>query len=111
MCAAQCASYHDAAVLGAAGDDVVVVGAELDVQDGSRVAAHGGVVHVDTARLQRPQRVSSQVAQLLRGRKSLNLSGDCCPLTVINSISKDLRLIKMKIKITEDLRGRGLGCT
>lgn len=60
------ASYHDAAVLGAAGDDVVVVGAELDVQDGPRVAAHGGVVHVDTARLQRTQGMSSQVAQLIR---------------------------------------------
>lgn len=53
--AAPCASYHDAAVLRAAGDDVVVVGAELDVQDGSRVAAHGGVVHVDASRLQREQ--------------------------------------------------------
>lgn len=46
-----CASYHDAAVVGAAGDDVVVVGAELDVQDGPRVAAHGRVAHVDPARL------------------------------------------------------------
>lgn len=44
-------SYHDAAVLGAAGDDVVVVGTELDVQDGPRVAAHGRVGHVDTAGL------------------------------------------------------------
>lgn len=64
MCTAQCASYHDAAVLRAAGDDVVIVGAELDVQDGPRVAAHGRVVHVDTARLQRTQRMSSEVAQL-----------------------------------------------
>lgn len=71
MCAAQCASYHDAAVLGAAGDDVVVVRAELDVQDGPSVATHSGVVHVDTARLQSTQRVSSQVTQLLRRRKSL----------------------------------------
>lgn len=69
--AAQCDSYHDAAVLGATGDDVVVVGAELDVQHGPRVAAHGGVVHVDPARLQRTQPVSPQVAQLLKGRKSL----------------------------------------
>lgn len=60
----MCESYHDAAILGAAGDDVVIVGAELDVQDGPRVAAHGRVVHVDAARLQRTQRVRPQVAQL-----------------------------------------------
>lgn len=46
-------AYHDTAVLGAAGDDVVVVRTELDVQDRPCVAAHGGVGHVDAPRLQR----------------------------------------------------------
>lgn len=45
-------AYHDAAVLRAAGDDVVIMGAEFDVEDRPRVAAHGGVGHVDTPRLQ-----------------------------------------------------------
>lgn len=40
-------TYHHAAVLGAAGDDVVIVRTEFDVEDGARVAAHGGVGHVD----------------------------------------------------------------
>lgn len=41
-------AYHNAAVLRAAGDDVVIVRAKLDVEDGARVATHGGVGHVDT---------------------------------------------------------------
>lgn len=45
--------YHDAAVFRAAGDDVVVVRTELDVQDRPCVAAHSGVGHVDPSCLQR----------------------------------------------------------
>lgn len=41
-------AYHHAAVLRAAGDDVVIVRTKLDVEDGAGVAAHGGVGHVDT---------------------------------------------------------------
>lgn len=46
---------HDTAVLGAAGNDVVIVRTELDVQDRPCVAAHGGVGHVDTSRLAQGQ--------------------------------------------------------
>lgn len=45
-------SYHDAAVLGTAGDDVVVVRTELDVQNRTCVSTHGGVGHVYTSGLQ-----------------------------------------------------------
>lgn len=45
-------SYHDAAVLRTTGDDVVVVGTELNVQDRTCVAADGGVGHVDTSGLE-----------------------------------------------------------
>lgn len=48
-----CLFYHHAAVLRAAGNDVVIVRTEFDVEDGPRVAAHGGVGHVDTPRLQK----------------------------------------------------------
>lgn len=48
--------YHDAAVLRATGNDVVVVRTELDVQDRPRVAAHGRVGHVDASGLQRQKR-------------------------------------------------------
>lgn len=97
-------SYHDAAVLGAAGDDVVVVGAELDVQDGPRVAAHGRVAHVDPARLHaRAERVSSQLGmsgESLAGEESLGM------LAVLPQPSAQFeRLIKIKIKIKEDRPG------
>lgn len=44
--------YHDAAVLRAAGNDVVIVRTELDFQDRTCVAADSRVGHVDTSRLQ-----------------------------------------------------------
>lgn len=46
-------TYHNAAVLRAAGNDVVIVRTKFDVEDGPRVAAHGGVGHVDTPCLQK----------------------------------------------------------
>ena len=46
-------AYHDTAVLGATGNDVVIVRTKLDVQDRSCVAAHSGVGHVYTSCLQR----------------------------------------------------------
>lgn len=46
-------AYHHAAVLRAAGNDVVVVRTKFDVQDRPRVSAHSGVGHVDAPRLQR----------------------------------------------------------
>lgn len=45
-------SYHDTAVLRAAGNDVVIVRTELDFQDRTCVAADSRVGHVDTSRLQ-----------------------------------------------------------
>lgn len=45
-------AYHNAAVLRAAGNDVVVVRTKFNVQDRPRVAAHSGVGHVDAPRLQ-----------------------------------------------------------
>lgn len=48
--------YHDAAVLRATGDDVVIVRAKLDVQDGARVAAHGGAGQVNASCLHRERR-------------------------------------------------------
>ena len=46
-------AHHNAAVLRAAGNDVVIVRTKFDVEDGPRVAAHGGVGHVDTPCLQK----------------------------------------------------------
>lgn len=61
-------THHDAAVLRAAGDDVVVVRTELDFQHRARVAAHGGVGHVDASRLHRHKDISSdRVKQLETG--------------------------------------------
>lgn len=45
--------HHDAAVLRATGNDVVIVRTKLDVQDWACVAAHVGIGHVDTPCLQR----------------------------------------------------------
>lgn len=87
---ALCASYHDAAVVGAAGDDVVVVGAELDVQDGPRVAAHGGVAHVDPARLHARTERGRKLGQLGMSGKKFGRRGTSgapfCPPAAINSI-------------------------
>lgn len=44
-------THHDAAVLRAARNNVVVVGAKLDVQHGPRMAAHRRVGHVDPTSL------------------------------------------------------------
>lgn len=66
------ASYHDAAVLGAAGDDVVVVGTELDVQDRPRVAAHGRVTHVDASRLRGGEGRGGEGTSEVRTRRTLN---------------------------------------
>lgn len=62
------AAYHDGAVLGAAGDDLVVVGTPVYVQHRSCVPAHCWIGLVDPARLQgktrkravRPQRPRAQ---------------------------------------------------
>lgn len=45
--------YHDAAVLRAASNDVVIMRTKLNVQDWARVAAHVGVGHVDAPCLQK----------------------------------------------------------
>lgn len=42
-------TYHDGAVLGAAGDDLVIMGTPVDVQHRSRVATHCGVGLVNPA--------------------------------------------------------------
>lgn len=45
-------THHDSAVLGATGDDLVIVGTPIDVQHWPRVAAHGGVGFVNPACLE-----------------------------------------------------------
>lgn len=51
-------AYHDCAVVWAAGDDVVIVWAPVDVQHGACMPAYGGVGLINASRLrkQRAQR-------------------------------------------------------
>lgn len=56
-------THHDSAVLGAAGDDLVIVGTPIDVQHRPRVATHCGVGLVNPACLEgrrRKRAVKSQ---------------------------------------------------
>ena len=50
-------TYHDRAVLGAAGDDMVIVRAPVDVQDRSRMTTYCWVGLVYATRLERKEEV------------------------------------------------------